>query len=198
MPYLDEEILRQRQESYKEKYRDIYGEKVYVGGEYLTFSEQTLFDGRMRLWLPDRFDDMPEEIAKIKYPMEQRPQIIKTSDDSIVNFSFNLFDQAFKDSQIGEAAGTFQLVVKKLHPSSSMFEKHIEPLEELRLGWFDFKTTSIDAPVYTIMAVTVIDGRLLHAVFSCLHENMDDWKPVALQVLRSIRNTGHIEMEWFE
>lgn len=53
------------------------------------------------LMLPDTFVDMPSSIVKLKYPSEQRPQIIKTSLDASVNFTFSLFNQEFEDSQVG-------------------------------------------------------------------------------------------------
>ncbi len=188
MDYMDAEILEQKKEQEQIRNSDISKGEVYIGGGYLPFADVLLFENRMSIRLPETFLDMPSAVAAVKYPMEQRPQIIKTSEDSTVNFSFNLFDQAFRSDQVKEAASVFQTVVKKMSPSSRLFENQVEPLQATQLGWFDFKASSIDEPVYTLMGVTVVDNKLLHVIFSCPHESMKAWKPIALQVFRSIKN----------
>lgn len=45
----------------------------------------SLFEGRMEIMLPEGFREMPEEMAKWKYPSIYRPPIIMMSEDMRVN-----------------------------------------------------------------------------------------------------------------
>lgn len=60
----------------------------------------SIFYGKVSILLPEGFIDMPSEIARIKYPSEQRSQEIMTSDDGTVNFTFSLFEADFNEGQL--------------------------------------------------------------------------------------------------
>ena len=92
--FFDEKILEYRRRARKEKFSSLET-GMYIKDELVTFSEIPLFNDQFTIMLPDSFVDMPSEIAKIKYPSEQRPQIIKTSMDTTINFAFNLFNVVF-------------------------------------------------------------------------------------------------------
>ena len=77
MEFLDEKIIEARRKEAQNKL-DIRKDCLIVNGEKIEFQETPLFQGKMTLLLPISFVDMPQKVAKIKYPSEQRPQIIKT------------------------------------------------------------------------------------------------------------------------
>lgn len=91
MRYRDEEILRKREELRRRNYASL--EKgYYMDGEILTFERKRLLD-TCSLMLPDSMKLMPEELARIKYPSEFRPQRILTSMDLDVNLGFSLLNR---------------------------------------------------------------------------------------------------------
>lgn len=63
----------------------------------MEFSLQDIYPPMVSLMLPKSFVDMPELIAKQKYPSEYQPTVIKTSYDLAVNFAFQYFDQKMKE-----------------------------------------------------------------------------------------------------
>ena len=100
-------------------------EKMGVNGT-VTFSEIKLFNNAFAITLPDFLVDMPLSIAKIKYPSEQRPQIIKTSMDTTVNFAFNLFNMVTNDEQITDATKQFKNVIARVNPAYVFYHFKIE------------------------------------------------------------------------
>ena len=66
--------------------------------------------------LPEGFVDMPPEMARIKYPSEQRPREIRMNGDGTVNFTFNLFEAGLEEQQIDDALGQFKSVIRKHDP----------------------------------------------------------------------------------
>ena len=92
MGYSDEAIIQMMN---KHK-RGVYGsieDEICIRGKKICFRQDALFDNKMSVMLPDNFEDMSPEAAKSKYPMEQRPQVIKTSEDTKINFTFSLIEQ---------------------------------------------------------------------------------------------------------
>ena len=59
---------------------------------------------------------MPPEMARIKYPSEQRPREIRMNGDGTVNFTFSLFEAGLEEQQIEDALGQFKSVIRKHDP----------------------------------------------------------------------------------
>lgn len=185
MEYLDEEVLKFRKHLKRDAYNSIE-DGVYIGDEIVQFKEVMLFDGKVKIMLPDTFVDMPSSIVKLKYPSEQRPQIIKTSLDTAVNFTFSLFNQKFEESQIKRGIEQCREIIRKINPAFLYYDLVVE--EEKNLGWFDFKSYGLDEPIYNVMYITPIEGKMMHGIFNCRYREIMDWKPVVHQVLMSIED----------
>ena len=187
MKVLDEQIIELRRKE-KATSEDIHGDGITINGELLTFKETLLFKDKMSIWLPESFVDMPSKIARIKYPSEQRPQIIKTDLLGSTNFAFNLFSKPIKPAQMQSAADGMKAILKKVNPANIFYESATEPLDETMLSWFEFKGHGIDTQIYYIVFLTSIGGNLMHGIFNCAIADMEPWKNAAFQVIRSIQD----------
>ena len=163
-------------------------ETVIINDEEYHFHREMLFDGRASILLPKEFVNMPTELAKHKYPMERRPEIIKTSMDTAVNFAFNLMPQQISNEQIIDATKQFHSMIKHMQPSNHFFDIKLELMEKISIGWFDFKSPGLDEHVYTLMAFAVIDKKLLHGIFNASYRLMENWKSIAIQVFCSLED----------
>lgn len=76
--------------------------------------------------LPEGFVDMPPEMARIKYPSEQRPQEIRMNGDGTVNFTFSLFEAGLEEQQIEDALGQFKSVIRKVNPAFVFYDLAVE------------------------------------------------------------------------
>lgn len=185
MEYLDGFILELRKQKHSTEHPE---DGMYIKGEKIMFAAIQLFDGKMELLLPDSFVDLPGKLAKIKYPSEYRPQIIKTNLLGDVNFAFNLFPQQVSSDQLSIAARTFAKMIKQMNPSTVFYDKATEDLGDTKLSWFDFKGYAMDGQLYYIYYVTSIGGNLLHGIFNCRMEDMQEYKEPAFLAIRSIRD----------
>ena len=183
MDYLDEEVMRFRKSAKKSKYNSLET-GMYIKDELVHFKEVQFLDDKVSIMLPDTFVDMPHEIAKIKYPSEQRPQIIKMNDDASVNFTFSLYDTPFNERQIESALSQFQGIIHKVNPALIFYDVVI--LEEKNLGWFDFKSYGLDEQMYNVMYITPIEGKMLHGIFNCMYRDILEWKDAVRQVMLSV------------
>lgn len=187
MDFLDEKIIEARRKE-AQKGLNIREDGLIVNGEQIDFQEMLLFHEKMTILLPTSFVDMPQKIARIKYPSEQRPQIIKTDLLGSTNFAFNLFDKEIKPVQMQSAADGMKSILKKVNPANIFYESGTEPLGETMLSWFEFKGHGIDTQIYYIMFLTSIGGKLMHGIFNCAVADMEAWKEAAFQVIRSIQD----------
>ena len=194
MEFMDEKIIELRNQNKKIKLED----GVYIKGEFIAFESVKLFDNQMEIMLPNTFVDMPKKIAQMKYPSNQRPQIIKTDLLGAINFSFNIFDQSVTKEDLKQVAKTFKNMIKKVHPANVFYEEKTEEFGDTKLSWFDFKGYAIDTQVYYIYYVTSINGKLLHGIFSCTREDMEEYKEIAFLVMRSIKDISGGEINaWY-
>lgn len=187
MDFLDEKIIETRRKA-AQKELNIREDGLIVNGEQIDFQETLLFHEKMTILLPTSFVDMPQKIARIKYPSEQRPQIIKTDLLGSTNFAFNLFDKTIKPVQMQSAADGMKSILKKVNPANIFYESGTEPLGETMLSWFEFKGHGIDTQIYYIVFLTSIGGKLMHGIFNCAVADMEAWKEAAFQVIRSIQD----------
>ena len=85
--YLDKDIIRRRRKLEKSRYSCIQS-GIYAGEELIVFSEVELFDGAVKIFLPETFIDMPEKIRNVKYSGKNSPSVIKMKEGGEIVFSF--------------------------------------------------------------------------------------------------------------
>ncbi len=183
MDFLDEEIMEFRKSAKKSKYNSLET-GMYIKDRLIHFKETHVLSDKVSVMLPEGLTDMPLGIAKIKYPSEQRPQVIKTSDDGTVNFTFSLYDTEFNERQIEDALGQFKAVIRKVNPAFIFYDFVVE--SDKALGWFDFKSYGLDEQIYNVMYLLPVEGKLMHGIFNCLYRDILEWKEPVHQIMMSV------------
>ena len=187
MAKIDEVIVQMRREIKRKEYSDIY-KGVYIDFEIVEFQETKLFDDKMSVWLPKSFIEMPKPMIKIKYPGEQRPQIIITDLSSRINFTFSLLEIDISMKNVPAMAKVFKEIIQKTQQKVIFYEESTEEVGEDKLSWFDFKSIAADSEIYNIMYIALVDGKVMHGIFNCLYEQMKEWKDIAKQVMMSVKD----------
>jgi hypothetical protein len=189
MEYMDEKMLEIRnQKRQAEKDQEGLEGKVNIGGRLYEFEDAVFFDGKMAMKLPREFTDMPKDLAKLKYPAEQRPQIIKSNQDGSINITVSIYPQKLKQEEILECISGIKAVIERMNPANIFFDLKVEENEALTVGYFDFKSNAIDSDLYNIMFVTPIAGNAMLGTFNCRLSEREDWKEVVLQMIMSIKD----------
>ena len=183
MDFLDEEIMEFRKSAKKSKYNSLET-GMYIKDRLIRFKETQILSDKVSVMLPEGFIEMPQRIAKIKYPSEQRPQVIMTSDDGTVNFTFSLYDTEFNERQIEDALGQFKAVIRKVNPAFVFYDFVVE--SDKALGWFDFKSYGLDEQIYNVMYLLPVEGKLMHGIFNCLYRDILEWKEAVHQIMMSV------------
>lgn len=153
------------------------------------FKEVKLFRGRMSILLPENFKDMPDYIAKKKYPSKHRPPIIITSEDTLVNYLFNLLEKTLPKPEMGNAVQGLYDNLKRSQPMSRFDKINMIDRVNGQAAWFSYESQVLDADLFQIAYVTDIEGKLMCGAFNCLAADKNKWFDDALYSIRSIRET---------
>jgi hypothetical protein len=187
--YLDERIrsaINQAEEQEKTNSQSIY-EGITVKDRYYEFQEMSFFEDQLKIHLPTAFFDMPTELAKVKYPSSDRPQIIKTEDTGSINITLNRIPNNVCEDQIPEVKDGLKTILKRLNPSYLFFEEGVETIGEKPVGFFEFKSPTLDKPLFNLMFVTTMDRDVLMVTFNCPYEDYREWRPIARQIMQSLQ-----------
>lgn len=190
MEYTDEKIIEAMNQYKSQEHGDIYS-GIYLKEQLFAFERQELYDGKFSVMIPKTFIDMPLEHAKIKYPSEQRPKVIKTNEDGDINFTFQYLEEVdFETKFVKEAKDGLYNIIKRVQPANVFYESKEEPVGDTLVGWFEFKSHGIDCKIYQLMYCMPIGGKLLQGIFNCKYSDSKLWKPVFLQVMKSIQDNA--------
>lgn len=178
--YLREELENARNQ-------DIQKGSVWMGGEEMLFSEREIIKKKLWMWLPVDFKHLDEEIVCQKYPGENRPDIIYTSEDTTVNVCFSYQQPIMADGRIKEFCDGMEQAVRNLFTDESILDRKPLQMDEIEAECLAFETPAADAQIYNRMIFMSLEGRLLIVTCNCLAYYRDDWEELFEQMIASIR-----------
>jgi len=184
--YLDEKIIAQRKAREREKHKKL-AEGMYVKDTLFTFKRIPLLDETISIVLPDSFVDLPKDMADVKYPYLNRPQIIKTSLDTRVNYCINYFPkERLLPNQTLQVAQQVRTLAQHANPALQFSE--LEKMENTHFAtyWYDFKSFTLDGQLYNIAFFCSVYEALMHGLFNCPYEEKQEWQPIAFQMIEAV------------
>jgi len=143
----------------------------------------TLFDGKVKIDMPEDFKLMTEEVAKLKYPSEQRPQIIYTNKESTVNVAFSSSNQEFIESDLSKLSEYYKDTLLK---GIDIEQNEIRTINGNKILFISFISDAPDTKIYNLLGSTVLDGKLFILNFNSTIEELDKWKPIGQKIINSI------------
>lgn len=186
--FKDEEILAMMQELEKQtEPNSIEQGTIRIGNEEYKFEERAFFDEALWVLVPESFQPMPLSMQKLKYPYEQRPEIVLTNPTGTVNLTFNRVDQQLQNEWVVKLTSGMKNMLRKMSPSNVFYEQNVEDVRGKKIGYFDFKSPGMDEALYQLMFYLELSGETLMGSFNCSYRQHKDWREIAVQIVRSIR-----------
>lgn len=183
---MDEKILDIINQAEKAD-RDIHKGPIKIGNRFYEFEEKKFFDDKLSVYIPKDFEDMPMAARKLKYPSENRPEIIKSSEDGSTAITLNIIDSPLDEEHVKELTDGMKAVIRKLNPTYVFYDEGILKVDSKNIGYFEFKSIAIDDSLYNLMLFLEFEGKTLMGTFSCLYKDYEDWRDIAYQMVNSIR-----------
>ncbi|WP_334073512.1 MULTISPECIES: hypothetical protein [Paenibacillus] len=187
MSFMDEKIARMMNEAEQSLHpRSIVSGPVRIGQRYFEFTRQSFFDNKLFIYLPQEFGEMPLKYSSIKYPYEQRPEIIRSDEMGSVDFTFKRIDHELEDELVEELTNGMKAMIQRVNPTHIFYESGIEAIGGKTVGFFEFKSTVIEGYLFNIMYFLEFEGQVLMGTFCCDYKVYPDWRDVAYQAIRTI------------
>ena len=186
MEYFDEDVISAMHIKRREEYGNIE-EGLYIQNSLTLFHKVLLFEDKLSVMLPNEFVIMLPELIRTKYISEKKPDIIYTSLDGSVNFSFNLLVTSPCERDMSYAINMLKTMIKNMNPAYAFFEdKTIESVAGNSISLIQFKSYGIDEVAYNILYMVSIDKYIIQGAFNCRYNDMEEWKRAAFEVIKTI------------
>lgn len=165
----------------------VFETKFKVDNEMIELENVSILPQKVDIYIPKSFSIMSEEMAKIKYPSEERPTIIYTNESGSINIGLKIAKSNTTDSQIKDYTDVIKKSYKNLYPSAQWFDSGVKKVDGKNVGYLELLTPAIDTEIYNLIYLTELDGKLLLLTFNCTKEKMNDWKPIAKNIMASLQ-----------
>ena len=187
MEYFDEDVISAMHVKRREEYGNIE-EGLYIQNSLTLFHKVLMFEDKLSVMMPNEFVIMLPELISTKYISEKKPDVIYTSLDGSVNFSFNLLVTSSSEKDMSYAINMLKTMIKNMNPAYIFFEDNtIESAAGNSISLMQFKSYGIDEAAYNIIYLTSIDKYIIQGAFNCKYNDMDEWKRAAFEIIKSIK-----------
>lgn len=82
----DENVIKLKN-AYKTETLGTVEEGIFICEKLYEFEQKSVLEERFKVFLPKKFVEMPLELARIKYPSEQRPKEIYMDETTTINLT---------------------------------------------------------------------------------------------------------------
>lgn len=159
---------------------------IYVKEQQIFFKKTELFDGQVVVMLPETYIDMPLVMQEIKYPSVHRPQIIKCNEEGDINFTFSLLESPLEKESVQSTMKQMKKLIRKVQPSNVFHDEGVVEKESTSIGWFDYKSPTMDESLFNLMYCASINGKTLQGVFNAPYYEWKIWKDIMIAVVGTI------------
>jgi hypothetical protein len=185
---VDEKILDFINEVEKaEARRDIKNGPIKIVDRYYEFEEKDFFDEKLKMFIPKDFEEMSEAARKLKYPSENRPDIIKCNEKGNTCITLKIINSPLDEEKVAKLKDNMKVVIKRTNPANVFYEDGVLEVDSKNIGFFEFKGFAIDDSLYNLMFFLEFEKKTLMGTFSCLHSESKEWREIAFQIIKTIR-----------
>ncbi|WP_236896144.1 MULTISPECIES: hypothetical protein [Clostridium] len=186
---VDEKILDfLNQMERREEIRNICnGNPIKIGNRYYEFEEKCFFDNKLKIYIPKDFEEMPLETRKLKYPSENEPDIIKCDEKGNICITLKIIDRILDENKVEELKDGMKEGMKNTNPIDVFYEDGVLKVDSQNIGFIEFKSYTMDGPIFNLMFFLELDEKTLMGNFRCLYAEYGEWRETVFQVIRNIR-----------
>ena len=196
--FLDEKIIEMMNEveqpvlpleeevEVKPEERTIYT-GIKIKDKWVYFEERLFVEDKIKMMVPDFFTEMEQELAKIKYPSEQRPEMILTDDTTSINLMFSYMEDEMTNEEAEEVRDQMIGMMTRLNPGVKPQGTGVEVVANKNVAYVEFSNPVMDGKLYNLLYFLELEGRTLMISFNCRTKEMKYWKKPAFEMMQSIQ-----------
>ncbi|MBD5465418.1 MAG: hypothetical protein HDR22_06315 [Lachnospiraceae bacterium] len=159
---------------------------IKILGRWIYFERQPLAKETITMMLPRDFVPMSPDIARKKYPSEQRPETILTDETGTINLMFQYMEGEESNTTIESFRNRIFGMMKRVNPGIKEREIGVVDAAGKQIAYVEFSNPVMDGKLYNLMFYLAVKGRPLMGSFNCRTKEMKYWRSAAFEMMQSI------------
>ena len=160
---------------------------IRIAGQWINFEERLFLGNKVAMMVPSEFQEMDREIAKIKYPMEQRPETILTDHTGTINILFSDLGEPMNNEDAVTIRDGMLKVMRRMNPGIKPQSTGEEVIMDRNIAYAEFTNPAIDGKLYNLMFFLEVAGKARMISFNCLTKSMKYWNKSAFGMMQSVK-----------
>lgn len=140
--------------------------------------------------IPAFMKDLPEKLAEEKYEFEPKPQIIKSTQNGNVNFTFSLLDVSVEPGQLGEICQGCKRAWRRILPEMIFYEEGEEDINGIRVHWLEYSNNASGGKLYNFLFYAATEQTLVGSM-NCPYNRHEVWVKIAKLCMRTLKGRGY-------
>jgi hypothetical protein len=152
-----------------------------------SFKLLQLLSGKVEIHVPLQLRPMSKRMFELKYPYENQNTTIAYSDEDA---TVSLLISPRQDEATQEELPKYQQMLNYRFGNNSSIDfkkSEIRKINGREFILIEMITPAVDTEVYNLMFITNSGGKLLMGTFNCTMDKLNKWKPLADQIVASVK-----------
>lgn len=200
MKNVDEKLLKQREKMEEferqrfaketieeEKKQSIFDGTVRIHKIPVKFSERTLLDGKVGMWMPEDFEELTPEAVEAIYILGNKPDVVFGNTYLNLSVGFHYTNHEVPDEYMGEFGKLARMILEKMGPKTRIYAQKVRKVGEHTISHMELVSHTVTDAVYNIMFFCSIEGRILIGFINFNYKYFDRYHVVTEEMLQSFR-----------
>lgn len=160
---------------------------LFMTSSGIDLESRTLLDGKLELLMPKDWKQMPDDQVKIKYPGARPPKYVYSDRTGGISLAFNHTDSRVRPGELDQYFKVLKQSMETAYPDAKWEGSGFMDLNGRRAGYLKLLTEASNATIWNYLFFTDVDGKLFIGTFNCVESKLATWKPVAEEIVRSVK-----------
>lgn len=167
--------------------RAIQEGELALGDETITFSRTEVVPGQVFMFVPDSFEPMPEDYAKIKYPADRRPKLIYTDSTLEINLTVNPTANRMVNDEMDTFVKDLSFMIRRMQPNAKWIGEGVREVGGRKMGFYEFSVPVLDGVMYNGIFFIELDGKGVFFGLNCMEKYTEQWRPIAHGIMDALQ-----------
>jgi hypothetical protein len=149
--------------------------------------KKLVLDNKVEILMPKGWKPMSEELIKIKYPGARPPKLVYSDNTGAISIAFNHTDSKAGAETLEKYSDVLKKSLENAYPDAVWKESGIREINGKKIGFFKVITDTPADRIFNYMLFTDLEGKLLICSFNCIERKLKEWRPVAEEMMGSIK-----------
>ncbi|GMX61948.1 hypothetical protein Elgi_17520 [Paenibacillus elgii] len=167
--------------------RAIQAGELALGDETITFSRTEVIPGQVFMFVPDSFEPMPEDYARIKYPADRRPKLIYTDPTLEINLTVNPTANRMVNDEMDTFVKDLSFMIRRMQPNAQWIGEGVREVDGRKMGFYEFSVPVLDGVMYNGIFFIELDGKGVFFGLNCMEKYTEQWRPIAHGIMDALQ-----------